>query len=197
MIDTAESLTSAQAWRAWVRGHTAAAALLAGLVATQMATIVGYWFPGIGLPQLDWNRVNGAIYTPKASSNVQFLSGGIFHYLDGIVFAVIFAVGIFPFLKWRSSPLGNIAKGLAMGTVLALVSVMFMIPRVYFPAAHAGFFSHNLGWKLVLAVFLWHWVYGLHLGLVFNPAEQASGGGRTGTLEGNPSGFAKEPVNMT
>ena len=161
---------SSHGWRMWVRDHTAAAALVSGLVATQMATVVGYWLPGVGLPQLDWNRVNGAIFTPTASTNVQFLSGGVFHYLDGIVFAFIFAVGVYPVLVWRSSALGNIAKGLAFGTVLALISVLFMIPRVYFPDANPGFFSWNFGWKLVLAVFVWHWVYGLHLGLIFNPA---------------------------
>jgi len=45
--------------------------------------VVGYFMPGIGLPQLDWNRINGMIYTPKASPDVQFLSGGVFHYVDG------------------------------------------------------------------------------------------------------------------
>jgi hypothetical protein len=46
------------------------AALLAGLIATHLATVVGYFMPGIGLPQLDWNRINGAIYTPRASPPV-------------------------------------------------------------------------------------------------------------------------------
>ena len=165
--------SSMAAWRLWVRDHLAASALLAGLVATQVATVVGYWLPGIGLPQLDWNRVNGAIFTPGASSSVQFVSGGVFHYIDGLVFAVVFVAGVYPWLPGPATVLGNLAKALVMGTVLALISVLFMIPRVYFPDAHAGFFSHNLGWKLVLAVFVWHWVWGLNLGLVFNPAPPA------------------------
>src|SRR6266481_3494973 len=66
----------------WFGDHRDSAALLAGLVATHLATVVGYFMPGIGLPQLDWNRINGAIYTPKASPDVQFLSGGVFHYVD-------------------------------------------------------------------------------------------------------------------
>ncbi len=160
-------------WRVWVRDHLAASALLAGLVATQVATVVGYWLPGIGLPQLDWNRTNGAIFTPGTSASVQFLSGGIFHYIDGLVFAIIFAAGVYPWIPGRATALGNLAKAMLMGTGLALISVLFMIPRVYYPQYHPGFFSLHLGWKLVLAVFVWHWVWGLNLGLIFNPAPPA------------------------
>jgi hypothetical protein len=162
----------------WVRDHPAKAALLAGVVATHMATVVGYFMPGIGLPQLDWNRINGTIYTPKASPDLQFLSGGVFHYVDGLVFTALFVVAIYPFLRWQSTALGNVLKGLFFGTILATISVLFMIPRVYFPDAHVGFFSHNLGWKLILAVYLWHWVYGLHLGVIYNPSPTAHRGTR-------------------
>jgi hypothetical protein len=159
-------------YRNWVRDHPIRAALLAGVVATHMATIVGYFLPGIGLPQLDWNRVNGLIYTPKASTDMQFLSGGVFHYVDGIVFTTLFVVAIHPFLKWPSTALGNTLKGLLFGTILATISVAFMTPRVYFPKGDVGFFSHNLGWTFILAVYLWHWVYGLHLGLIYNPSTR-------------------------
>ena len=159
-------------YRTWVSDHRVSAALLAGLVATHMATVVGYFMPGIGLPQLDWNRINGMIYTPKASPDVQFLSGGVFHYVDGIVFTAVFVVSVYPLLRWRSTALGNILKGLFFGTILATISCVFMIPRVYFPDAHVGFFSYHLGWKLILAVYVWHWVYGLNLGMIYNPLAQ-------------------------
>jgi hypothetical protein len=81
-------------YRDWVSEHRVSAAVLAGLVATHIATVIGYWMPGIGLPQLDWNRVNGLIYTPHGSADLQFLSGGIFHYADGIAFAVLFAIAV-------------------------------------------------------------------------------------------------------
>jgi hypothetical protein len=165
-------------YRDWVRKHMVASAMLAGLVATHMATVAGYFMPGIGLPQLDWNRVNGAIYTPNGSSNVQFLSGGAFHYVDGIVFSVLFAIALHPLLRWRSTPLGNVLKGLLFGTILATISCIFVIPRVYFPHGHVGFFSHNLGWKLILAVYLWHWIFGLHLGVVFNPQDEDAAAAR-------------------
>jgi hypothetical protein len=155
-----------------VTDHRVSAALLAAVVATHMATVIGYWMPGIGLPQLDWNRINGSIYTPNLSPDLQFLSGGVFHYLDGIVFTVVFVVAVYPLLRWRSTTFGNALKGLLFGTILATISCAFMIPRVYFPAADVGFFSHNLGWQLLLAVFVWHWVYGLHLGMIYNPSDR-------------------------
>ena len=121
-------------YRTWVRDHRVSAALLAGLVATHLATVVGYFMPGIGLPQLDWNRINGAIYTPKASPDVQFLSGGVFHYVDGIVFTVVFAVAVYPLLRWRSATFGNALKGLFFfGTILATLSCAFMIPPGVLP----------------------------------------------------------------
>jgi len=158
-------------YRTWVANHRVSAALLAAVVATHMATVIGYWMPGIGLPQLDWNRINGSIYTPNVSPDLQFLSGGLFHYLDGIVFTVVFVVAVHPLLRWRSTTFGNALKGLLFGTVLATISCAFMIPRVYLPAADVGFFSLNLGWQLLLAVFIWHWVYGLHLGMIYNPSD--------------------------
>jgi hypothetical protein len=172
--DAVDSDNRIDRYRAWVTDYPVKAAVLAGFVATHIATVIGYWLPGIGLPQLDWHRVNGSIFTPNASSTVQFVSGGYFHYLDGIAFTVVFAVAVFPMLKWASTPLGNTLKGLLFGTILATVSCAFMIPRVYFPHAHAGFFSHHLGWKLILAVYVWHWVYGLHLGLLYNPLARSA-----------------------
>ena len=40
-------------FRAWVSAHPVAGSLLAGAVATQMATVFGIWFGGFGLPQLN------------------------------------------------------------------------------------------------------------------------------------------------
>lgn len=161
-------------YRAWVSEHPVAAALLGGLVATHVATIIGYWMPGIGLPQLDWNRVNGMIYTPNASPDIQFLSGGIFHYLDGILFSVLYAVALFPLLRWRSTAGGNVLKGLLFGTVLATISCAFMTPFVYYPNADVGFFSVNLGFPTIFAVYLWHWVFGAHLGTIYSPEERSA-----------------------
>src|SRR5260370_18300587 len=109
-------------YRTWVADHRVSAALLAAVVATHMATGIGYWMPGIGLPQLDWNRINGSIYTPNASPDLQFLSGGVFHYLDGIVFTVVFVVAVHPLLRWLSTAFGTALTDILFGTILATLS---------------------------------------------------------------------------
>jgi hypothetical protein len=169
-------------YRSWVKDHRILAAAVAGLVAVHIATITGFFIKGIGLPELDWNTANGVIYTPTASANGQFLSGAIFHYMDGVAFAIMYAIGLHPLLKrWPSGTAGNILKGLLFGTILAILSAAYMAPRIYYPDLNVGFFSYRLGWKTVFAIFLWHWVYGLHLGAIYNPAGR-EGPGRGGEV---------------
>ena len=169
-------------WRTWVSQHRLLAAIVAGVVATHIATITGFWYPAIGLPQLDWNRVNGGIYTPEGDSLVRFISGTVYHYIDGVVFTIMYAVAIHPRLPWRNTALGNLAKGLVFGWVLTTISVSFMVPRVYFPHLDPGILSLNLGWQRVLAGILWHSIFGLHLGTVYSPLpdEAPTADGATG-----------------
>ncbi|MFM9498551.1 hypothetical protein ACKI1Q_33720 [Streptomyces galilaeus] len=94
-------------WRLWATRHGVAAAVLGGVIAAHVATIFGYWFPGVGLPRLDWNTANGWVYVPFGTPLEKFAVGGLFHYLDGI----IFAVALHPVLPWRNTVLGNLAKG--------------------------------------------------------------------------------------
>lgn len=168
-IDTRREPAGVFAYRRWVTDHPVASAILAGLVATHLATVIGYWLPGIGLPKLDWNTVNGAVFTPNQSPLVQFVSGGFFHYADGIVLSVVFALLMHPRLPGRNIPRNNLFKGLAFGTLLTVIALVFMVPRVYLPHVDVGFFSVHLGWKFLLAVLLWHVVYGIHLGALYNP----------------------------
>ncbi len=161
------------AWRRWATTHRVASALLAGIVATHISTVLGLWFGGFGLVRLDWNTANGLVYLPDAAPLAQFLIGGAFHYVDGIVFAVLFAVAVHPRLPWSSSEVGNVLKGLAFGTILAVIALAVLTPLIYAPARDsvAGVFSSNFGWKYILGVFLFHWVYGAHLGLIYSPVS--------------------------
>ena len=167
-------------FRAWVTAHPILGALLAGAVATQMATVFGIWFTGFGLPSLNWPIANGGLIIPKASVGAQYFAGELSHFTDGIVFALLFALLFHPFIPVRNTIGGNLVKAFLYGTVLALISASWWVPALLVPH-HAGFLSTGLGWKLTFGIFLWHWIYGYFLGTVYCPnpkdAPPAAGGG--------------------
>jgi hypothetical protein len=169
--DSSDTVEPLARYRRWVNTHQAGAAILAGAVATHIATVFGYYETGVDLPRQDWMTAIGQFMLPDAQPNVQFLTGGIFHYADGIVFSVIFAFTLHPLLPWKSSPVGNALKGVSLGLILSTIVCIYNIPRVLFVHDHVGFFSHNLGWKTIFGIYLWHLVYGLHLGLIYNPSN--------------------------
>lgn len=156
-------------WRVWVTKHPIGGALISGFVATHIATVLGVWFHGIGLPDLDWPQANGFVIDPKGSFLAQWLLGEFVHGFDGLVFTLIFALFIFPLFKWRNSSSGNMGKALVFSAVLATISAAFLVPYVYYPHFGVGFFTNNLGWKEVFAIYLWHLVYGVNLGIMYNP----------------------------
>jgi hypothetical protein len=149
--------------------------MLAGAVAVQFATVFGIWFRGFGLPQLNWPVANGQlilgipISTPPTAAT--YFVGEVSHFLDGVFFALLFALLFHPLVPLRNTLLGNLIKALLYGTVLGLISAAWWVPAVYVPH-HAGFLSTSLGWKLTFGIFLWHWIYGYFLGTVYCPQPQ-------------------------
>lgn len=164
------------AFRLWATRHRITAALLAGFVAVHVATIIGFWMGGFGLTRQDWPTANGLVYIPHASALALFVVGAVAHYLDGIFFALVFAIGIAPYVPIRATLLGNLAKGVLFGIVLAIVSLSIMTPFIYAPArgSVAGLFSSNFGLVYIVSVFVFHIVYGLNLGLIYNPYDETS-----------------------
>jgi hypothetical protein len=89
------------------------------------------------------------------------------------LFAVLFAITLHPRLRWAGTEVGNVLKGVVFGTILAVIALGVLTPLVYAPARDsvAGVFSSNFGWQYILGVFLFHWIYGAHLGLVYSPMD--------------------------
>lgn len=161
-------------YRIWVTRHPIAGALLGGFVAVHIATIFGYFMGGIGLPQLNWPLVNGNVILPKASDPVKFVMGEVFiHGLDGVMFTLIYAIALFPFLtllmRGNLSATANMAKGVIFGVLLATISIGFLTPYVYAPHSGAGLFTTGFGWKLMLGIYLFHVAFGANVGLMYNP----------------------------
>jgi hypothetical protein len=158
-------------WRVWLTKHPIAGAALVGTMATWVATIFGFWLGGIGLPQLNWPIANGSVVLPKSSAAVQFSAGEFIHGIDGVVFTMIFVVFIYPLLGKSRTPGANMARGIFFGMVLATLSAGFLVPYVYYPHLGAGIFGSGFGWKVVFAIYLWHFVFGVNLGMLYNPLK--------------------------
>ncbi len=172
-------------WRSYVTRHRLVAAVVGGLVATHVATNTGMWYHGIGLPDLNFNWLNGLLVlgNPEMDPTKVFdpvvltLFGGVVHYAQGVAFALIYAFGIYPLLPIASTLAGNFAKAIIWGLILATLSAVWWInlfPNLAGEGRNAGIFMANLGadqLKWVIAVYLWHIVYGFHLGAFYQPRE--------------------------
>lgn len=173
----------ARSWRELASTHPLGMAVLAGIVATHIATITGFWYHGIGLPDLDWPRFNGYLLLRSGvlaaggkvpadvfatADTTRLLLGWVAQTLTGVVFAIMYITTIRPKLPWTNSARGNLAKALVWGFVLATISALWWTPAL-FPEFHAGFFSSNLGWKTVFGIYLWHVIWAVPLGLIYHP----------------------------
>jgi hypothetical protein len=167
---------SATRWRVMATTRPLAMALVAGILATHIATVTGYWFHGIGLRDLDFPSFNGMLlFRPGVGDDLiaaagtslplRLVTGWIAHLFTGVVFAMVYAVLIQPMLRWKS----NMAKALAWGAVLAIISGLWWVP-VLFNEFDLGFAAWNFdGWKGIVAIFLWHAIWALTLALFYNP----------------------------
>ena len=171
--------TRTSPWRILVTERPLAGALVAGFVATHIATVTGYWYHGLsmksgqGLPDLGWPTFNGILLLPKGGDVSQFWAGTVYHLFTGMAFSLAFAFLLFPLFRWPNTVSRNIGKALVFSLVLATISAAWWVPQL-FPSIHAGFFSHNLGWRTVFGIYLWHVIYGLNLGALYSPLPPIS-----------------------
>jgi hypothetical protein len=174
-------------WRAYVTKHRLVAALVGGLVATHVATNLGMWFHGLGLPDLNFNILNGYLVFGNAANAfgtegmqdpvTLTLFGAGAHYAQGVIFGLIFAFGVHPLIPLPNTVVGNVVKAVIWGLVLAVLSAAWWInlfPNLAGAGTPAGFFFSNFGpdqMTWLAALFLWHVVWGFNLGLFYNPAD--------------------------
>lgn len=170
-------------WQDWVDEKPILSLFIVGIVATQLGTYFGYVFPAVGLPVLPWPLFNGILGTTIADGfngavadpNFAVSSGGFFvghalHFVNGIIFALLWGILFREDVPGRN----NIAKGLIYGVIMTIVSVGLLVPYAYVPEQGYGFFLMDGpdGWKLPFGVLIWHLIYGLFLGLLWNPSDE-------------------------
>jgi len=172
-------------WRDFVNRSPIASLLLVGVIATQLGTYFGYVFPAVGLPVLPWPLYNGILGTTIADgfngavategafavTSDSFFVGHSLHFINGIVFAVLWGVMFRQDVaKYFSS---NVVRGLVYGVVMTIVSAGLLVPYAYVPEQGYGFFLFDGpdGWKLPFGILVWHLIYGAFLGLLWNPSD--------------------------
>ena len=169
-------------WRNYVTRHRLIVAIVGGLVATHVTTNLGMWYHGIGLPDLNFNLLNGFLVfgnsamDPKGISDPVVLTffGAAVHYAMGVSFALIYAFGIHPLLPIANTFRGNFIKAFIWGLILATLSAVWWInlfPNLAGPGKSAGIFMTNLPLGWLVAVYLWHLVYAFHLGAFYQPKD--------------------------
>lgn len=180
MTEGRTSVRATSSWRRTVTERPLAGALVAGFVATHIATVTGYWYHGLaltsgeGFPDLGWPAFNGLLLIPDEGGLAQFWAGTVYHLFTGLSFSFVYAFLLFPMFRGKNSVGGNIVKALVFALVLATISAVWWVPQL-FPAFNPGFFSWNLGWKTVFGIYLWHVIYGLNLGALYSPLATDAG----------------------
>jgi hypothetical protein len=177
-VEPAAVGSAATWWYDWVDQHRVAASALVGVIATQLGTYFGYVFPAIGLPTLPWPLYNGLLATPAEEFGTagSFFAGNSLHYVNGIVFAILYAVLALPIMPFRNTHGGNVARGLLYSVVLTVISLAVLVPYAYVPKQGYGLFAFSGpdGWKLPAAVLLWHLIYGFFLGTLFQLRKEST-----------------------
>lgn len=172
-------------WQDWVEKKPILSLFVVGVMATQLGTYFGYVFPAIGIPVLPWPLYNGILGTTIADgfngaaiegfavSSDAFFVGHSLHFINGIVFAVLWGIlfreDVAKFFK------NNVLNGMAYAVVMSIISAGLLVPYAYVPNQGYGFFLFDGpdGWKLPFGILLWHLIYGVFLGLLWNPSDSS------------------------
>ena len=159
--------------------------LIAAFIATHIATMAGLWFGAVRLPQFDFNSINGWLVLGfMQAADVTFAIGAVIHYTNGILWGLIFVLLIHAVMgRWVRSlgpltPAVNLGKGLIWGWALWLISSAVWMPLVVGNIGiPVGAFLTNfgtVGYEAVFTNLLWHTIYGVNLGLIYNPTRGGS-----------------------
>jgi hypothetical protein len=158
-------------WYDWVNLHRVGAAALVGVIATQIATYFGYVFPAIGLPTVPWPLFNGVLGAPveEFGTPASYFVGQSIHFVNGVIFTILYAALALHVLPFRNTHGGNILKGLLYSVVLTIISLGVLVPYAYVPRQGFGLFTFYGpdGWKLPAAVLLWHLIWGFFIGVLY------------------------------
>lgn len=145
-------------------------ATVAGLMATFVMTLTGFWLDGLGLPGLDV----GAMIAESTGHGWTW--GNLAHFVNGALLGLIY-------VQWVRDRLpGNaLVKGVGYGILTTLAAAIVVVPL----AAGAGVFFSNtpVPGAMVAASTIAHLACGISLEMSYGVAERGARTGSAGTVD--------------
>jgi hypothetical protein len=140
-------------------------AALAGFAAGYVMALGAYWLEGVfGLPRLDFGHT-GMKYLGGEKPG-WWAVGILFHLVDSILLALLYAVGVYPKLPAQGAIVAGALAGMGYGIVLWLVLAMLIV----MPLMGSGAFGSRTGsWRPAAASLALHLAYGAIVGGVYVP----------------------------
>jgi len=133
--------------------------VIAGLIATFVMTLTGFWQAGLGLPAFDVGAVMaGSMTSAHPDMPYSLVGGNLVHFGNGTLMALVWVA----FLQNRVP--GNwIVQGLIFAVILTLLAAIVVVPL----AAGVGIFFSNTPapMSMLLGDTVTHIAYGLTLTL--------------------------------
>lgn len=138
---------------------------LAGVIATFVMTLTGFWQSGLGLPAVDVaGMLMGSMNAAHPDADPYgIVAGNVVHFANGVVLALVFVAFLYDRIP------GNwVVRGLVYGVLTTLAAAVVVVPL----AAGAGIFFRNtpMPGAMTLASTVIHLAYGLTLGLALEVA---------------------------
>jgi uncharacterized membrane protein YagU involved in acid resistance len=139
-------------------------AAIAGLIATYVFTMAGFWQVGIGLPKVDVGQM--------LADNMgrSYIWGQAAHFINGVLLALIYAW----LYRWLPGP--GVVKGLLYGILAMIAAGLAIVPLVTasMPAPAGIFFTQTPDPGMMsLGALVAHLLYGITLGIAYRPVEEA------------------------
>lgn len=140
-------------------------AALAGFAAGYVMALGAYWLEGIfGIPRMDFGHT-GMKYVGGEKPGF-WAVGILFHLVDSVLLALLYAVAVYPKLAERGSIVAGAIWGTGYGVLLWLVLAMLIV----MPLMGSGPFGARTGSaRPAVASLVLHLVYGALLGGIYVP----------------------------
>lgn len=137
------------------------ATVVAGVIATFVMTMTGFYQAGVGLQHMDVGAMlAGSMNLGHEEATYGIVAGNAAHFANGVILALLFVV----FLQ-RAVPGGWLVQGLIYGVVLWVAAGLVVVPLATGMEAGVFFLATPMPGAMLLSSLAFHLFYGVALTL--------------------------------